>query len=68
MNELKTSLQPFENAKKLSEEYPDFYYPSPEDFEQISEFTHAKVCTGGERFWIEIQTASAKDKTTRGNY
>lgn len=45
----------FIDAQRMAQEYPDsFQVPSQEELQALAVGDHAKVCTGGERFWVLV--------------
>lgn len=45
----------FIDAQRMAQEYPDsFQVPTFDELRAVVAGDHIKVCTGGERFWVQV--------------
>ena len=66
MEILKESNEPFVDAQKVKKQHPKtFQAPTLEELNKIHPEDFIKVCTGGERFWLEVVTVDGEKITGR---
>lgn len=54
----------FMDAQQLHREFPEtFKVPSQEAFNKLAKGDLVKICAGGERFWVRVETIEG-DKVT----